>query len=209
MKRYILLISIILMSCSERKDAEQNKKDKSELQKEQVLYSLDHEKIDVIWGGFKTTEKVKVVGVFEEFSFDREDKFYPSISELLSGMKFQIQTNSSNSGDPIRDLNLKNNFFKLLTKEFVIKGTFENFEKNSVTVNFDFLSQSIPLNLKVDFNNSLLQLKGVFNMKNQFGSSKAFDRIHEVCYELHKGNDGLSKTWEEVEIHIKAPIITK
>ncbi|MEE2953758.1 MAG: hypothetical protein VX347_01130 [Bacteroidota bacterium] len=209
MKRYIVLISIILMSCSNTKDSEKNIQDTLEFKKEEVLYSIDPNKVDIIWGGFKTTEKVKVVGVFEEFSFDRNGEFFPSIEALLSGMKFEIQTNSSNSGDPIRDLNLTNNFFKLVTKEFIIKGAFGDFEKDSVTVNFDLFSESAPLKLAIDFNNSVLQLKGKVNMKTQFKSSKAFDRIHEVCYELHKGNDGISKTWEEVDIHIKASIITK
>ena len=97
----------------------------------------------------------------------------------------------------------------LQLKDFLIRGSFAKPEKDSVLVKFDLLPENKQFNLGIHFNNNLLEFKGKINMKTQFESSDAFDRIHEVCYELHKGNNGLSKTWKEVEIHIKAPIITK
>ncbi len=57
------------------------------------------------------------------------------------------------------------------------------------------------------YENDMLQIKGTVNILEQLGAKKAFEGISNKCYDLHKGPDGISKTWEDVEILIKAPII--
>ena len=39
---------------------------------------------------------------------------------------------------------------------------------------------------------------------NKWNAQKAIESINEACKELHKGSDGISKTWDEVAINISA-----
>ena len=70
-----------------------------------------------------------------------------------------------------------------------------------------FLVQKKKIKLSTLYENDKLQLKGSFNLIKQLGLDKAYESISNKCYDLHKGPDGISKTWKEVEIHVKAPII--
>ena len=45
------------------------------------------------------------------------------------------------------------------------------------------------------------QLNATMNLDNWNGQ-KAVESINDVCKELHKGADGISKTWSEVAINI-------
>ena len=207
MKKIIILIYCFIIGCSSgNKNLEETN---LASQKENIVYTVDPKNIKVIWGGFKTTSKIKVVGFFENFSFDKEGQEFESIKELLNELNFEVFTNSSYSGDQIRDSNLKNNFFKLLDKNLSIKGTFGEPKQDSILTTFHIFPKDQKIRLGYSYKDQLLEIKGKINMATQLGSSIAFNTIHKLCYELHKGDDGISKTWEEVEIHIKVPIITK
>ena len=39
-------------------------------------------------------------------------------------------------------------------------------------------------------------------MEKDFNGSKAMESLNKVCFDLHKGPDGISKTWSEVEINV-------
>ena len=76
------------------------------------MNKLDKEKTEISWSGYKTNNKIKVEGSFNDFSFNREDQKFDSIHDLVNGLKFSINSLSSSSGDLMRDLNLKDYFFK-------------------------------------------------------------------------------------------------
>ena len=37
------------------------------------------------------------------------------------------------------------------------------------------------------------------------GAYKAYNSISAKCYDLHKGADGISKTWDEVNVILDVP----
>ena len=45
------------------------------------------------------------------------------------------------------------------------------------------------------------------NLESQFDALKAYNAISNKCYDLHKGADGISKTWKQVDIHVKALVV--
>jgi hypothetical protein len=49
------------------------------------------------------------------------------------------------------------------------------------------------------YENKLFSLASTLNLV-EFGGEKAVAAINQACYELHKGKDGVSKTWELVDI---------
>jgi len=207
-KYFIILFSIVLISCNSNNNKEV-KQENSKISNDS--YQLDIGKTKVIWNGYKTTDKVKVVGYFNEFSTDRENQEFSSIDELVNGLTFSIKSSSSLSGDPIRDKNLKDHFFKYLTEDFVINGTLGQPINDSVDVTFDVFGQKRTLRFGYQDNISpdsksdyMIEISGSIDLESQFGGLKAFNAISKKCYDLHKGADGVSKTWKQVDVLIKA-----
>jgi len=212
--KYLLLPFLLvafLSSCN-------NKKNSDSIQKtitlpEGVLYKLDmrSENIEINWKAYKTNDKTPVSGSFSEFSSDRENQEFNSIEDLVDGLKFSISSLSSLSGDPSRDLNLKNSFFKYLTDNFEINGTLGKPINDSIDVYFDVLGKNTPIRFEYStyiiptcpYADQIIEIKGKINLVNQF-DGEAFNSIHEQCSDLHKG-----KTWDEVDVHIKALIINE
>ena len=209
---YLIIILILFISCNNRK----NKENKGEqIATEEPSYQLDVEKTKVIWNGYKTNDKIKVVGYFSDFTSNRENKEFNSIQELVDGLEFSIKSSSSVSGDPIRDKNLQDYFFKYLTKDFVINGTLGSPINDSIDVAFNVFGQIKQIRLGFSYHlkpgspyfDNVVEIKGPINLESQFGGLKAYNTISNKCYDLHKGGDGISRTWKEVDIHVKAIVI--
>jgi len=206
------LISILLFSSCNNFN---NKKLEDNLSKKKTAYKLDIEKTEIIWNAYKTNDKIKVEGSFNKFSFDREDQSFDSVYNLIDGLQFSINSLSSSSGDSIRDLNLKDYFFKYLTQDFRINGVLGRPINDSIDVIFtifgkkrvirlSFVNYVIPTSPSFD---QVVELKGKINLAKQFNAMKAYNSIHERCIDLHKGADGVSKTWKEVVVNVRTVII--
>ena len=204
---FLYILFVFLFSC-----VGGGKKNKKTLplivdQNKNCVYSWDIENTNVIWSGFKTTEKIKVTGQFKKFKSRRIHHEYKSVQELVEGLDFIIAAGSSDSGDLIRDLNLKDYFFNLLARNMVISGFLEKIEGDSITVAMDLMGEKKRFKLGFYYDGKTVNIKGFVDLEKQLGAIKAFESIQKKCYDLHKGPDGISKTWKEVEIHIKASIL--
>jgi len=212
LKTLTILIFILFISCgrNNNKEVQQEK-----IKTEEDSYQFDIENTKVIWNGYKTNDKIKVVGYFNEFSCDREGQEFSSIEDLVNGLQFSIKSSSSSSGDPMRDKNLKDHFFKYLTDDFVINGTLGNPINDSIDVTFNVFGQTKQIRLGFLYNiipgcpyfDHIVEIKGSINLESQFDALKAYNAISKKCYDLHKGADGISKTWKQVDVHIKALVI--
>ena len=190
---------------------------------EGISYKLDMtydmgrpENTEVNWSAYKTNDKTPVSGSFSEFSSDRENQSFNSIDDLVDGLNFSISSLSSSSGDPLRDLNLKDYFFKYLTDNFEIKGTLGRPINDSIDIIFDVLGQKKSIRFgfytytvpSCPYDDQIISIRGKINLINQFDEI-AYNSLHARCIDLHKGADGISKTWEEVDVHIKALVINE
>jgi len=212
LKHFLIIGLIIFISCNSNKNKEVKK---GSAITEEASYQLDIENTKVIWSGYKTNDKVKVVGYFNEFNCDRENQVFSSINELVDGLRFSIKSSSSVSGDPIRDKNLQDHFFSYLTKDFLINGVLGQPINDSIDVDFIVFGQTRTLrfgyqyNIVADSPNSdyIIEINGSIDLELQFGGLQAFNAISKKCYDLHKGADGVSKTWNQVDILIKALVV--
>ena len=211
-QHFFILFALVFFSCNNNNTQEAKRKNS---QISENSYQLSIENTKVIWNGYKTNDKLKVVGYFDEFSCDREEKKFSSIDELVNGLQFSIKSSSSVSGDPIRDKNLKDHFFSYLTKDFVINGTLGQPINDSIDVSFDVFGQTKTLrfgcqyNIVPDSSNSdcMIEIRGSIDLESQFGGLQAFNAISKKCHDLHKGADGVSKTWKQVDVLIKALVL--
>ena len=211
-QHFIILFAIVFFSCNSNNTKEEAHE---KISISEDSYQFDIENTKVIWNGYKTNDKIKVVGYFNEFSCDRENQEFSSIEDLVTGLKFSVKSSSSSSGDPIRDKNLQDHFFKYLTKDFVINGTLAQPINDSIDVTFDVFGQTRTLRFGCqyytvpDSDNSdyMIEISGSIDLESQFGGLQAFNAISKKCYDLHKGADGVSKTWKQVDVLIKALVL--
>lgn len=207
----LTLIVIFLFSCSSEKSTNKHAEPKSDLNKSELIsIMLDKNKTEIIWQGYKTTQKIGVPGVFKEFSTNKDGQDFSNINDLVSGLEFEINSASSFSGDSSRDYNLKENFFNFLSEDFKIKGVFSEPEGDSVNITFDIFG--LPKQVKFGYaisSANLIEIKGTIDLEKQFGAIKAYNAVSKKCYDLHKGSDGVSKTWKTVDVHVKAYVVEK
>ena len=215
--KYLLIPSILIFSLSFCNNKQEQESNKNSIQQDGILYKLDMtaENTEVNWIGYKTNEKTPVSGSFSEFSSDRENQSFNSIDDLVDGLNFSVSSLSSSSRDDNRDLNLKDHFFKYLTDNFKINGTLGKPINDSIDVYFDVLEENNPIRFAYStylttskYSDKIIQIKGKLNLVNQF-NGEAFNNIHKQCFDLHKGSDGISKTWEEVDVDIKVLVINE
>ena len=204
----LLLSSVIIISCNTGQEKNVKVDDKKELEAkaDECIYSFSDSTIKLFWAGYKTTDKLKVLGSFQEISTNHSNQKYTSLEQLVEGITFSINSASSESGDPIRDANLKDYFFNYLTTNFEINGSLTGYNEDVVMADIDVLGVNRTVKLKHFLVNNILKLRGELSL-SELGAFKAFSSIAEKCYDLHKGPDGISKTWDEVNVLIDVPLI--
>ncbi|MEZ7838275.1 MAG: YceI family protein [Flavobacteriales bacterium] len=198
----VLILSVVALfsACTES-----NKKESTEIpvatEKTECLYSFDASATKVFWAGYKTDDKLKVIGQFKELKTDRSDQQFSSLEELVNGINFSINTASSASGDVIRDLSLNEYFFQLFTENFEINGSLAEMNEVSITATINIFGAAKNMVLTYSITDEVLKMKGTLSLED-FGAVKAYNSIHEKCFDLHKG-----KTWDDVDVIIEVPIL--
>jgi hypothetical protein len=176
-------------------------------------FELDPSSVQVSWTAFKTTEKVAVKGSLKEVKVQNARRASTTVPQALSQLKARVAITgegSSQSGNPARDTTLYRHFFKHLAGQGGIRG-------QVVSAQGGPESGELRLRLVVSGKQREVPFKytrtadGVFLAKGaidilDFGAKKAFEDIHGACENLHRGADGISKTWSEVEVEIAAKI---
>ena len=206
----ILLCSFILISCNSEQEKNIKTDDKIEFEPnaDKCIYSFSDSTIKLFWAGYKTTDKLKVLGSFQEIKTNHSDQKFSSIDELVNGITFSINSKSSESGDPIRDANLRDYFFNYLTDNFQINGRFSEYNDAFITANIGVLGDDRQVRFSHSIVNNVLKLRALISL-DELGAYKAYNSISAKCYDLHKGPDGISKTWDEVNVLIDVPLITE
>lgn len=205
----IFLMILFFASCVNERNTETQLEKTLLNSNENCVYSANLKATNVIWSGYKTSDKIKVTGKFNKFNSKKilEKNEFSNLNDLIEDLDFSIDLSSSSSGDEIRDLNLKNYFFNLFASNFVLNGKFEKINNDSIDVILDFFGNQKKIRLGYTYEDNMIQIKGSINLLKNLGALKAFESISSKCYDLHKGPDGISKTWKEVDVLIKAPII--
>jgi len=202
-KQSILILSVVALfsACTECCKKSETTETPVVTEKAECLYSFDVAASKVFWAAYKTDDKLKVVGQFKELKTDRADQQFSSLEELVNGINFSINTASSASGDEIRDLSLKEYFFKLFTENFEINGSLTEMNEESITATINIFGTAKNIKLTYSADEEVLKMKGTLSLE-EFGALKAYNSIHKKCFDLHKG-----KTWDDVDVIIEVPIL--
>lgn len=163
-------------------------------------FYLDAETAIVNWVGYKFTDKKGVKGIFKQVSVSNT-KGAASIQEALNGVKVSIPVSSVFSSNEIRDNKLRTLFFGVMEHTELLSGTVTSVKNNtgiiSLTMNNE--THDLPFTLQIE-ENKTVYLKATIDL-NTWHAEKALASLHTACELLHTGKDGISKTWNTVDVN--------
>ena len=189
---------------------EKTKEDTTAVSTEEIcFYSYDESAgAQVRWTAFKTTAKKPVGGQFDEVNVTVGDKS-TKITDVLQTIKFNIKTSSINSANEDRDAKLVASFFGAMSETDLIVGQVKSVEGDNEAGSCVFyltlnnVEKEVTLNYTVT--DATIMLKGEIDLLD-FSAEGAVSSLNEVCGDLHKGEDGVSKTWSTVELEIETAL---
>jgi hypothetical protein len=198
-----LFLSLTLISCN---NSEKKKLDTSEDVKHldiAQIYSIDTSEIEIQWTAYKFTNKVGVRGIFTQYVFSSESES-GTIEDLLEKSKIAIKAQSVSTGDSIRDPKLRNIFFKIFNTDTINGEILEaKSGTGNLTLEMNKLKQEIPYTYYLT--QDTIILKTALDLTKWKGD-EALQALNKECYDLHKGTDGISKLWPDVDVLIKLPV---
>lgn len=157
--------------------------------------------LKVEWTAYKFTEKTGVKGTFKTIT--PKVKGAPqTVDEMVLQTSFEIDSLSVDTGNQARDTTLSEHFFKLM-KNPKITGNITGIKdgKAMVSLTMNDVTRLVPFTY-VNKNGTLTATGSIDVM--DFAMSTSMKKINESCRELHKGADGVSKTWSTVDLVITA-----
>jgi hypothetical protein len=175
--------------------------------KEQCIYSYDPAQTVLEWTAFKFTEKTGVKGKLDRISVKNTKKMN-SVLDSLKDLTFSIQTDSVNSNNPDRDGKIKTYFFGSIKNAKDINGNFSKITGEKVgtaqlNLQFGKTKHAIPVTYEII--DDSIEMKGSLDVTD-LALEKGLAKLNEVCTDLHKGSDGISKLWPTVDLRVSSKL---
>ena len=199
---FVIALAFNFSACKSEVKKEENKAIKAIVKKEKknVAFSLKEANNKINFTAYKTTEKIPVGGQFNKVEITNGGEGN-TIKEAINNTDFSIPVSSIFTKDSSRDYKIKKFFFgimdntKLLSGKLMIQDNVNGvaeIKMNGVTAKLPFtytiVDKTFSMEATMDVNN--------------WNALEALASLNKVCYELHKGTDGVSKTWNDVAIKI-------
>lgn len=187
----LLILALSIVSC--KKEVKEK-----EVEKAISQYSLNAESINLEWTAFKTSDKVPVKGTFTKIDL-KNSPIGGNPVEVIENLKFSIPVNTIFTKDTIRDGKLKKFLFGNMMNTSTIDGEVSLNEDGTgeALISMNGMDKAVPVNYEV--NGEDIKITAAFDLNN-WQAQAALEALNEACFELHKGPDGVSKTWSNVEI---------
>jgi polyisoprenoid-binding protein YceI len=154
------------------------------------------------FGAFKTTAKKEVKGWFTDFKLTGITEA-SDVKDVFKDAMISINVNSLDTKNEGRNATLLAEFFNKTTSNEVITGKVISFDSTgtSAVLELTFNDVAKELVFSYDLNGDTLSMQSILNLEDVNGLD-ALASISTACDALHKGDDGVSKTWSEVNIYL-------
>ena len=202
------MIAVGFIACSgNHNTANEEAEAGNELPQENCVYTYTEGSLNVKWTAFKTTEKVGVSGSFDTISVNGIQRSN-SANEVFANVDFSIPVSSINSSNPDRDKKILEHFFGTMVETSTLNGKVIGMTDSdcSVLINMNGVADTCVFNLSK--NDTAVSLVGVIELAN-WNALQSANALNTVCFDLHKGADGVSKLWPDVKLEISAGITKK
>lgn len=190
----VLFVSITLISCKK-----EQKKEVEIIEITPKSFTIDESSIKMNWVAFKTTDKVPVKGEFQTVELSKTTA--TSAKEFLNNLEFSIPVSSIFSNNEERDGKLQKFFFGVMKDTELLSGSISitNDTEGIIHLSMNGITNDLPI--KFTTNNKTTSIKAILDLEN-WEAKTAIESLNKVCLDMHKGDDGISKTWNTVNIKI-------
>ena len=204
----VFMIAVGFIACNGNHNAtNEDAEAGNELPEENCVYTYNEGSLNVKWTAFKTTEKVGVSGSFDTISVNGIQTSN-SATEMFANADFSIPVSTINSSNPDRDKKILEHFFGTMVETSTLNGKVLGVTESdcSVLINMNGVADTCVFNLSK--NDTAVSLVGVIELAN-WNALQSVNALNTVCFDLHKGADGVSKLWPDVKLEITAGITKK
>ena len=196
---YFTALTLMFVSCKGGTDEADQNQDEAV---ESCTYSYDPTSSVLEWTAFKTTEKVAVKGSFNTLTVSGYNSSDDAL-KILKGVSFEIPVATVNSQNPERDKKITENFFGAMTNTPLISGELKSFDNGTVFLNVKLNDVVREVKGKYTLNeNGFFSIDATIDLAN-FNGKDAIASLNKICGKLHAGSDGISKLWENVDLHFE------
>lgn len=202
MKKVFTLLCVLVIGITSCK--KEKKEAKTGTTPEAVVaekFVVKPEATSVKWTAYKTTEKKGVGGEFTTINFENKEGETPQ--EALNNLSFSIPISSlfTNDETNTRDAKIKTSFFGAMLDTAFLKGTIKYTNNTCVaSLTMNGVTHDLPLEVNIT-DKRRVSITGTMNLAD-WNALAALESLNKVCFDLHKGADGVSKTWEDVAIEV-------
>ncbi len=169
---------------------------------EKCEFTAQKDSLSVQWTAYKTTEKLPVGGKFTKLEVKGKDSA-KTLAKMIEGLTVHADMTSVDTANPARDKTLAEFFFhKLAPTTAEGRITHYNEKKGTAELSLKFNGHKKMIPLKIEVAGEEVTATGEMDILN-FKAEKAFESLHNQCKDLHKGKDGVSKTWSTVNLTLK------
>lgn len=194
----VCFLTFLFVSCK--------KEQKKETKKEQIpakkttQFSLKTAKNSINFIAYKATEKIPVAGKLKKIELINNYEGN-TIKEAIDKAEFKIPISSLETADSGRNFTIRKFFFGAMENTLSITGKLilQDDNKGIAKITMNNITQEIPFDYVL--NKNTFSVKTTINIE-KWNTQKAINSLNKACKALHKGSDGISKTWSEVAIEI-------
>lgn len=170
-----------------------------ENKKSERVYIVRSDSTNVSWTAYKTTGKVAVGGQFTSIDFKTTEG--ATIAEAFNNLEFTIPVSGLFTDNEDRDKKLIASFFDVMldTKNITGKLSFDKDDLCTATILMNGKNNDVKLSYFAAENEVVFTAE--LNLED-WDATGVLKTLNIACGELHKGADGISKTWTEIAIKI-------
>lgn len=191
----------VLFSCKSENKKDENVKKEAPKKVSTAAYSLERAENSIGWTAYKTTEKIPVKGSFTKVKITSGGEGNTA-KEAINGAEFSVPVSSIFTSDSSRDFKIKKFFFSVMENSMLLSGKLmlEDDTKGYVDLTMNGIKQKLPFTYTLE--NNVFMMNTTMNILD-WNAKNALESLNKACFDLHKGQDGVSKTWNDVAISIK------
>jgi hypothetical protein len=196
----ILFIAAVSMySCKSDKKTDATK-EAPIVAKKTAPFSLEKAKNEINFVAYKTTDKVPVGGQFKKVDIVSGGAGN-SIKEAINNTEFSIPVSSIFTKDTSRDYKIKKFFFGIMDHTKLLSGKLILTDDTTGVAEIKMNGITEKVSFTYTIVGTVFNMEGTMDI-TKWNASTALASLNTACKDLHKGADGISKTWSEVALNI-------
>jgi len=209
----ILAVSMSLVACNsggnhegeapDHSHADGHEHDHTEIEETVPVSVYNNSTTTIGFGAFKTTAKKEVKGWFTGFELTGVNEA-SDVKEIFKDAVITIDVSTLDTKNEGRNATLLSEFFSKTTSNETITGRVVSFDSTATTAVLELTFNDVAkeLTFSYELSGDTLLMQSTLNLEDVNGLA-ALTSISVACDALHKGADGVSKTWNEVNIYLR------